>query len=253
MRIVAADAAARLDHRPGDPVDGEGSADDMRRPRQRIRDRRRIALPMGEGDVVRAERPDRRRGCAERVVDRGHRGQGLVVDRDALGRVQRQGFGLGDDEGDRIADEPHPVPDQRGPRRVDHRRAVGPRKLVLAGQAAVAVGVPVAAVEHGQDPRHPRRLRRVDGGDPGMRMGRAQDDAVCEAFEGDVVEIAAAAGQQPAVVLPGNRGADPVGRHRGPAPLGRCAIRPRRAPAARYARPAARASPRRRTSPCSSG
>ena len=86
----------------------------------------------------------------------GDRLQGRVVDRDQFRRVTRLIRGLGDDEGDVIADQFDLPADQRRAVRLIDRRAAGARFVqILAGQAAVVLGIPVRAGEH---PQHPRRV-----------------------------------------------------------------------------------------------
>ena len=70
-------------------------------------------------------RPDQRRTPASIAVARSViGGQDVVIDLDRLGRVARLLDGLGDDEGDRVADMPHRAVGQHRMRRRGLRRAV---------------------------------------------------------------------------------------------------------------------------------
>ena len=66
------------------------------------------------GREVRAELLElQRRAGRERGLGIGDRRQRVVLDDDGLGRVGRGGAGLGDDDRDRVADEPHLVLGER--------------------------------------------------------------------------------------------------------------------------------------------
>ena len=161
------------------------------------------------GHLVGDDRRPRRPGCRARRDG----GQRLVVDRDQLGRVERLGMGLGDDERHRFAGKPHlAVGDQR----------LGRESERLAGlHVGFGIGAqrpqPIARrVGRRQDGQHARRAPGgvdVDGVDPGMRMRRAQDDGVRQSLETQVVEIGAAAGNEARILPPPGRIADRRSRH----------------------------------------
>src|SRR6202043_522006 len=93
----------------GDPVDRDAGADDARRTGERRLDRRLVAGLVEEGLVAGIVGPYRRRAGSEGGVGRDDGRQRLVVDRDPLGRVLCLLDGLGDEEGDWIADIPYVI------------------------------------------------------------------------------------------------------------------------------------------------
>ena len=101
-------------------------------------------------------------------------GQRLVLDRDQLGRVLRLVQGLGDDEGDRIADIAHPLLRQQRLRADKGRRAVLLAARDQRPQRAEAAPLELGAGQHREHPGRGARLLGVDRDDPGMRMRRAQ-------------------------------------------------------------------------------
>ena len=157
------------------------------------------------GNDRRAGRP----GC----LARGDGRQRLVVDRDQLGRIERLGVGLRDDERHRLAGKTH--------------LAVGEQRLGCEDErlAGLHVGFGIGAqrpqpiarrVGRRQDGQHARRAPGgldVDGVKPRMGMRRAQDDGMGQPFETEVVEIAAAAGDEARILPPPGRIADRRSRH----------------------------------------
>ena len=65
------------------------------------------------GDVAADRLELQRRAVGERLLHVDDQRAGVVVDVDELGGVDRLGPGLGDHEGDRVADVPHLVDGQR--------------------------------------------------------------------------------------------------------------------------------------------
>ncbi len=73
-----------------------------------------------EGDIAGVARPHRRRAGLERIERADHVGQRLPIDRDRLGGVLGLLDGIGDDEGDGVADmADHVARQHRIGRRVD--------------------------------------------------------------------------------------------------------------------------------------
>ena len=106
--------------------------------------------------------PDLRRALLRGVLEIGDRRQFLVLDLDQFGGVARLHLGLGDHEGDAVADIAHAVlADQRQPGAEAGRRADLFRHR-MRGQFAELVGLGIGA---GQDQQHAGRglgLRRFD-------------------------------------------------------------------------------------------
>ena len=86
-------------------------------------------------------------------------GQRVVVDLDQVGGVLALVGVLGEDGGDRLADEPHHVDGQEGP----HHRRVGPAEQQRGRQVDVGSG------EHGDDAGCGAGRLDVDRLDPGVR------------------------------------------------------------------------------------
>ena len=156
------------------------------------------------GEIARRLGPDRRRpgGECREAVDHGV--ERLVVDLDQLGRLARGLRAVGDDEGHRIADMAHAAIGQRRPRRHDHR--LDRRQ---ARHVAQALGRKVGMrCRRARTPAQRCRRRNVDPLDDGMGMRRAQHVAVQAIRNRDVIDIAAAAGQEPRILEPAQRLAD---------------------------------------------
>ncbi len=215
-RLVEADGAARLHGRRGDAVDDELVLDHMRGARKRRVGRLLVTLDLDEADIVRAILPNQRHAGIDRVAGRDHGRQRLVIDLDQFGGVDRLEIGLGDDEGDIVADHPHPVLDQRRIARpvagniVAALQAAGHRQITKARRLVVGAG------EHREHARRGFGFRRVDFADAGMGMRRAQHEAVRHAGKRHVGDIAAMAFDQPRILEAGNGLADRVFTHRSP-------------------------------------
>ena len=165
-------------------------------------------MPVVDG-VVRARRhgfaPGRRLAALAVIDDRR---QHAVVDHDLLRRVPRLRVGVGDDDGDVVADIAHLALRERGMGARLHRRAVLGMDHPAADEAADLVGRDVVA---GEDRDHARRLqrrRRVDLVDRRMRVRRAQEIGVGLAGTVDVVDVMALAGDEADVFLALDGGAD---------------------------------------------
>ena len=147
--------------------------------------------------------------AGERAVDRGHRGQHLVVHADQLGRVLALVRAVGEHDRHRLADEPHPVHrEQRlGPLPAERHRPLG-RRLVRSGHLAARrlgrgqVGH-VRRGQHRDDARLRERLRLVYASYQRMRHRRANERGPHRTRQlrfPQVVYVDAARGQQPRVL-----------------------------------------------------
>jgi hypothetical protein len=118
-----------------------------------------------------------------------HCGQRIDLDANGLGRVFPLQQRLGDDEGDRIADEANLVGRQCRSRRRLHGRsvAVAERHDALEGAVSGEVGAGV----HAEHAGHPACGRSVDALDDAMGNATAHDDRMGFAGERDVIGVAA--------------------------------------------------------------
>ncbi len=164
-----------------------------------------VAFEMHEADVVRAIVPHQRRARLDRFLGGDDRRQRLVVDLDQLGRVHRLMRGLGDDEGDVVADPADAVARQRAVARLIERRAVAALRPGRHRQIAEAGIVPVLAGEHRQHAGRGLGLGHVDALDLRMRMRRAQHVARHRARKHHVADVVALAPDQPRVFEPRDR------------------------------------------------
>ena len=167
--VVVADGAARLDGVGDQALVGVFEGGDVGGPGDGGVGRLLVAELPVEGDVVgdvlvQLGSPLCLGGDDD--VDDGV--EGLVVDLDELGRVPGLLAGLGDDDGDGIADVAHLADRQRRMRRLLHGVAVLEVDLPAGGQSADAVGGHLLAVEDGDDAVGRGRCRGVDPPDVGQ-------------------------------------------------------------------------------------
>ena len=117
-----------------------------------------------------------------------------------LGRIERLRTGLGDDQRDRLADIADLASRQYRLRRKGKRLPglhIGFRRRA---QRLQPVGPRIFGSQQREHPRRrPRRLA-VDALDPRMRMRRAQHDRLHQTLEGEIVEIAPTAGDEPQIL-----------------------------------------------------
>jgi hypothetical protein len=120
-------------------------------------------------DIVGSALPDRRSARLDRILERDHRRQRVIVDRDQFGGVARLLQGLGHHESDAVADRPHLAAGQdRAERAVAFRAA-----HILRHdwhQASDLVGFGVGANKHRKHPWSRLGRRRIDGLDARMRV-----------------------------------------------------------------------------------
>ena len=138
---------------------------------------------------------------------RGHRGLGvddggprLVLDPDQLGGVGRLVRIRTDHRGDRLADVADFVAGERPLRAWSVQADVGIRPV--GARRGEGLGEPGQIVgEEDDDPGELARRLRIDGDDPCPRVRGADDGEMGDAGWGDVVDEAAAAGDEPLVFL----------------------------------------------------
>jgi hypothetical protein len=211
--VVVGDGAARLHRVGGEPVDHHAMLDDMEGGREGGIGRGLVAGLMHEGEIVRTLVVDRASAGLDRVRERRHGRQHIIVDRDRLGGVLGLVKRLGHHEGDRLADIAHHVARERGLRTGESGRAVAAlaRRVGLLG-AEPHDGRVVA----GQRQHHARHVlggTDVDRADAGMSMGRAQHKGAQQPDLRHVIDIAACAAQQIGILLARNRLPNPVFTH----------------------------------------
>ena len=137
---------------------------------------------------------EQRRAVVERLPRVDDDVERLVLDDDELGGVARALARVGDDGGDRLADEPRASDRERvvlhvpAGRRRDLEERVGQERDLVPGQRPVDAG----QLERGRD---------VDGGDLGVRVGRADEVDEAHVVPLDVVEEDALALHEPAILL----------------------------------------------------
>ena len=147
-----------------------------------------VAAEMHEADIVGAIVPHQ--GGAGRAGGGGvgDRRQRIIVHLDPFGGVLGLVPGPGDDEGDGVADPPHPVMDQGVDGGDVGIGAVAALAPLGVGQVAETRRLPIGM---GQDRQHARRRLGgggVEGANLGMGMGRTNHHAVGHARQLHVVD-----------------------------------------------------------------
>src|SRR5207245_6379326 len=118
-----------------------------------------------------------------------------------------------DDNG--VADIAHLIDRERRPGAHLHRRAVLGVDHPAADKIADPVGLELLAGQHANDAGHRLRLLHVDLLDLGMRVRAAHEHGMLHAGNHHVVDIAAAAGDEPLVFLARHASADTFDTHYG--------------------------------------
>ena len=202
--MILAERDARLDRIGVDPVVDELDRDDVLGFGEGCVGGVLVAHHQRDGDVAGILVPHRRRAGLDRVLDRNDRRQRLVIDLDQLGGIARLRQRFGDDEGDAVADRAHLAAGQDRA-----RRAVALRSAHILRhhrhQAAELVGGDVGAGQHGEHARRRLRLGGVGARDPGMRVRRHHHNAVGLEGQVDIVDIAAAPGDEARILQPAYR------------------------------------------------
>ena len=161
-----------------------------------------VAHHQREGDVVRRLVPHRRRARLHRVLDVDDRRQRLVVDLDQFGGVARLRAAFRRRRSATRSPTARTLSVARIARSV--RKPFGPPMSSGIGGASAAelVGDDVGAGEHGEHAVRGLGLRGVDALDAGVGVRRHDEHAVALARQVDVVDIAAAAGDEARVLDP---------------------------------------------------
>ncbi len=198
--LMDRDRAARLERHRDDALVIERHARDMRRARERLIDRLRVAEACLGGDVAGRLWPELRRARRDRRGDVDHARQILVLDANQLGRILRLLARLGDDGGDRLADVEAFVLGERRAQRRCHGRAARALENRRKRDMGHAVGAQVGSRVDRNDARGAARLGRVDRRDARVRVRRAQQRHPGLPGQVPVVAVKALATQQ-ALVL----------------------------------------------------
>ena len=211
--IVEGYAAAGFHRVAGDAVDADAVADDMRSAGERGSDRRRIAALVHERLVSRIVFPDRDCARRQRIVDRDDRGQRRVVHVDQLGRVYRLVQRFGHDKRHRLADEADAALGEQRLYADEPGRAVAPFAGHRRTQRAEPALFELRSCQYRQHTGRRARGGRVDRGDVGMGVRRAQHIGTGLALRVDVVGVAPAAAQQTKIFVAYYRIADAIAVH----------------------------------------
>ena len=226
-RVVAggavefADRGARLHRVRNETVVDEVELDDARGLGEGGIDRGEVAEAPVVTEIARHIGKDLRCPRLQRLAGVDDRRLLDILDLDLVGRLARLIEGLGDDDGDRVADVAHVVGRERRVRRLGHRRAVFRMNLPTAGQPADAIRRHVLAGEDSGDAGGLRRGGGVDAGYPRMCIGAAQDVGVELVRAVDVVGVGALSGQKAVILAPPDRRSDRGHRLTPPPPHGR--------------------------------
>ena len=167
-------------------------------------DRVLVAHHQPDRDIVGGLVPHRGRTGLDRVFDIDHRRQRLVVDLDELGGVLGLEQRFGDDKGDALAQGAHFAD---GEDRA--QRAVALRSAHILRhdrrESAKTVGRDIRSGENGEHAGRGLGLGGIDALDAGMGVRRHDHDAMALLRQVDVVDKAAAAGNEAWVLEPGYR------------------------------------------------
>ena len=139
----------------------------------------------------------------------GDRAQRFVLDRDELSGILGLRPGPGDDEGDRIADMTNAIGAEHGALRMLTLRAVAVLHRDQAGQLIAAGRSQLVPGNYCQHARRRAGGLDIERSDPGVRFGRAHDAAIDLPVEVDIVGVATLAGDEPLILDPPHRLADP--------------------------------------------
>ena len=170
--------------------------------------RRLIAQGPVENQVAGHIGMDLRAAIRQRGNGGGNGGGQVVVDRDQIGRSFRLIGGLGDDDGDLIANVSHGVCGQHRMGWRLHRLAVFVGHGPAANQTAEAVGGHVGAGEHGDHAGRCRGFAGIDGFDRGVSVRRAHERGIVLTGQGHVIDITPITGEKAIVLLTADGGAD---------------------------------------------
>ena len=206
LAVIGGERGARLHGGDDEPAVDELQLGDMGGLGEGRFDRFGVAIVIIERHIARHVVVELRcagLGCGFR---RGDGRQRFDIDNDRFGGVLGRVHGLGDDEGDRIADIAHLADRQRFAQRLLHRRAVAIVERHDAFERAVAL-----QIGGGIDAEHAGHFARrlgVDGADDAVGVLAAHHHRIGLAGQGDVVGIVPLAAQQHGVFLARHRLAD---------------------------------------------
>ncbi|MEY9783524.1 hypothetical protein ABIA23_004991 [Sinorhizobium fredii] len=155
-----------------------------------------VALLVGETAVVGKVVPDERRVGGNGFQRIDHHRPLLDLDQHGFGGVKRGRFRLRDDHGDRVADIAHVIDRQRIEERNAHLATIRTRVPAARLYRREAGGLEIRTGDDGEDLRHSGRRVAIDDDDPARSHLRADEDRHGLALGGEVVHIAAAAGDQ---------------------------------------------------------
>ena len=193
--VERAERAARFQRRGYNAVVDQLAFHDMGGGADRFLHRADLAAVELERDVVFCLRPDRRGIRQNRIRDRDDRVKRLVINDNGLGGIACAFGAFRHHEGDGFADIANDVACQRVIRRDDQRRR--PRDTCYrTRQRADIVGGQFNPREHGGNAGHLTRRVGADGDNSGMRMGRANDDAMQRVWRREIGDVAPAAPQE---------------------------------------------------------
>jgi len=220
-RIVLTQRRARFKRHAGDAIDVEVHGHDAIGARERFV--RCLAIAEGGVDrnVVCHLVPNRGRARTHGVFRMVDARQNIVVDVDALRRVERLRHRLGHHHRHRLAHMARLVGGQQQVRADEERPAAGGLQLHvvfglgqrIVGDGGKPVGEAVGASEDAEHPRHCRGPPRVDAEDARVRMRGAQHHRIGLALDAEIVAEAAAAGGEPRVLLAHDRLTDEAEAH----------------------------------------
>ena len=165
----------------------------------------------------------RARFRCRRRIDGG--GQHAIVHDHFFASFARLRIGVGDDDGDVIADVAHFALREGGMAARFHRRAVLGMDHPAANEAADLIGGDMLAGENGDDARHFGGCRAIDAVDGRMSVRRAHKIGMGLARAVDVIDIAAFAGDEANIFLALDRGADAGCAHSVSPRLRECPLR----------------------------
>ena len=162
----------------------------------------RIAVLHPGGDVVGGVRPDQRRAFGNGVGQRGDDRKFVVFDNDGFKRIPGLVRRFGDQRDNLLADETDDIDRQRRSQGRGGRRAVGALEHGRQRQRFDPGGHEVLASVNGENARHAGGRGGVDGNDPGMCHGRAQETDPGLVRQGKVIRVPAGADEQTRVLDP---------------------------------------------------
>jgi hypothetical protein len=203
--VVDAERTTRLHRVDHDPVVGEVDLGDVMRPGEGCVDRGPVAVLPIEHAIAGGLFPHLRSALLQRVCQFAHGRQDVIIDLDQFSRVFRLFDGFGDDQSDVIADRAHVVLFQERVGRQRHLCAVARGQRCQAWNSAELVMLDVGAGENGEHALGLAGGRHVDRPDPGVRVRRAEDVGVGLVGYRHVVEVTAAAREQPLIFLAAHR------------------------------------------------